>query len=708
MAEAGQEGHEGRRFDQSTAEGIGDDDVALADGFDEAGDAEQGVTAEFEGVAVGIVLAADDEVDGFEAGERFEVDAIIADGEVSTFDEGQAPEARQVGVFEVGFVVRAGGEDDGAAFAGGQGEQAIAPILEEAAELADGAVVENVGECAGADEAIFERVAGAGGRLGAIGNDPPLAIGRAGEVDGVAVEPDLAGHIDAVAGPEKARVGEDEFRRQGAVLQQLLFAVDIAEDPVEQVGALRDAGFDLVPLFFADHHGQRIHGPGALAAFGVAIDVVGDAVGLDEQLAAAPAAIELGAAHAGDGGGEFAPMAARKAGGLEGLIPVAGHSVVTPVCRPAEAGGGGYGGDAQRTGNPNALWYTDCGGVWFYSAEWYALGRSYLDASLMGPHPDRMLRFVLLWGLVCAGVFATPLYHVRVIPTPAGPFTGLDGWAINEAGVIAGLTKGTNAIFTGTPDGSQVLPGTSSGIRFDINSSNVVANGNITTSLLNGILSLGGDAFVSSLNDAGTVAGANSAGAAVWDAFGNPTNVPTPVGMTNSFIQDINNAGQLVGVGLLGGSFVPFFGTAAGVTVIPLPGLGQTGITRINQNGDILGASNGGTWMLPNGGALILLPAAASTPTGLNNHRQAVGRLGGFGGWIWDEVNGLRNLDSLLPAGWRLVSAEGINDAGQIVAQALDSNNNFLTVRLDPAPEPATVMLVAAGLSFAVRLRRRR
>ena len=317
-------------------------------------------------------------------------------------------------------------------------------------------------------------------------------------------------------------------------------------------------------------------------------------------------------------------------------------------------------------------------------------------------------RLLLALSSVCA--WAAPVYQVQKIPLPAGDYYGLDGWAINEAGVIAGNAKSSTlpgSVFTGTPSGVQLLLGTPSGIRFDINNSMVVANSNFTTSLLGGLQPLPAGSTVTSVNDSGLAAGGNGGHATIWDSTGSPTTVSTPVGMTNSFIQDINNSGQLAGVGFVSGNPVPFLGTAAGVTVIPLPGLGGTGIARINQMGDVVGASTGGTWLLPQGGALILLPTAASTPTGINNHRQVVGRLG-FGGWIWDEASGFRNLNDLLPTGWRLVSAEGINDAGQIVAQALDASNTFWTVRLDPVPEPSTALLMAAGGALIWRIRRRR
>ena len=107
--EAGEKRHDGGRLDEAAAEGVGDVDVAGDDGVDQAGDAEEGVAAELEGIAEVVVDAAEDDVDLLEAADGFQVDAAVADGEVGAFDEGEVEVLGEVGVLEVGLVVGAGG-----------------------------------------------------------------------------------------------------------------------------------------------------------------------------------------------------------------------------------------------------------------------------------------------------------------------------------------------------------------------------------------------------------------------------------------------------------------------------------------------------------------------------------------------------------------------------------------------------------------------
>jgi hypothetical protein len=80
------------------------------------------------------------------------------------------------------------------------------------------------------------------------------------------------------------------------------------------------------------------------------------------------------------------------------------------------------------------------------------------------------------------------------------------------------------------------------------------------------------------------------------------------------------------------------------------------------------------------------------TRPGLNNLGQVVGSIGGFGGppppsggWIWDRIHGTRLLQDLVPTGWTILSVGGINDSGQIVALARDSQGVTNAVILDPA-----------------------
>ena len=66
------------------------------------------------------------------------------------------------------------------------------------------------------------------------------------------------------------------------------------------------------------------------------------------------------------------------------------------------------------------------------------------------------------------------------------------------------------------------------------------------------------------------------------------------------------------------------------------------------------------------------------TRPSLNNLGQVVGQIDvAPGGWIWDATNGTRLLQGLVPPVWTILSADGINDQGQIVARASNSSTGF-------------------------------
>lgn len=75
---------------------------------------------------------------------------------------------------------------------------------------------------------------------------------------------------------------------------------------------------------------------------------------------------------------------------------------------------------------------------------------------------------------------------------------------------------------------------------------------------------------------------------------------------------------------------------------------------------------------------LGLFGGQRSDASGINNHGQVVG-FTDFVGFLWDEVNGLRDLNEMIGAdpGWLILEAISINDRGQIVGVGFDGTNNL-------------------------------
>ena len=216
-AQPGQECGLRGRFDQTRAERVGDRDVAGANRLDQARHAQHRVLAQFERIAEVVVLAAHDQVHRQQAAERLEVDAIVADRQVAAFDQRVAEVARQEGVLEVGLVVRAGRQQHDAgilAMRRHQAAQRLAVGLEEGREPTNLRGAKDVRQYARADDPVFERIAGARRRAGAIGDHPPLPVRRARQIRRINMQVDAARDRNAVTGPNESRMAENQLGRQ--------------------------------------------------------------------------------------------------------------------------------------------------------------------------------------------------------------------------------------------------------------------------------------------------------------------------------------------------------------------------------------------------------------------------------------------------------------------------------------------------------------
>jgi hypothetical protein len=119
-------------------------------------------------------------------------------------------------------------------------------------------VAKGLGEQARDDEAVFQQVAQAGRRLRALGHHPPVAVGVAGEVKRRNVQVRAAHRRHAVHGPQVAGVALHQRAGQQPASQQLLGAVHVGHDAVQQAHALQHAGFDLAPALGGNDQREQV------------------------------------------------------------------------------------------------------------------------------------------------------------------------------------------------------------------------------------------------------------------------------------------------------------------------------------------------------------------------------------------------------------------------------------------------------------------
>ena len=103
------------------------------------------------------------------------------------------------------------------------------------------------------------------GRLGAVRQHAPDAVGPAREVGGVELQVVVAGHAHRLARAQVNGIGEDQRGRDEAISNEAMDAVEIAEDQVEQARPLDEASRQFPPFFGGKDEGDEIQVPRLVA-----------------------------------------------------------------------------------------------------------------------------------------------------------------------------------------------------------------------------------------------------------------------------------------------------------------------------------------------------------------------------------------------------------------------------------------------------------
>jgi putative transposase len=200
----------------------------------------------------------------------------------------------------------------------------------------------------------------------------------------------------------------------------------------------------------------------------------------------------------------------------------------------------------------------------------------------------------------------------------------------------------------------------------------------------------------------------------------NPAAALGTLGGSNSMAFAINASGQAVGRAQTTGDATSHaFRTTANGTINPASDLGTLGgsystATGINDAGQTVGNSyltgdavyhafrttaNG---TIDAASDLGTLGGSDSEAVTINNSGQVVGNSSiandtGQHAFIVNGTGPMQDLNAMIPAnsGWVLVSANGINDSGQIAGDGIAPNGQVHAFLLTPTPEPASLAILA-------------
>ena len=120
--------------------------------------------------------------------------------------------------------------------------QGAALCIEKPAEPGDPQCFEWIGQKAGSDVAIFYHLTQPTRCAGVIAKHRPLAVRSTHQIAASGDDMATADWLDAARVFEKCRAGMHQFRRDQALAQQFLWAVNVGEDGVYQTNSLRQPG----------------------------------------------------------------------------------------------------------------------------------------------------------------------------------------------------------------------------------------------------------------------------------------------------------------------------------------------------------------------------------------------------------------------------------------------------------------------------------
>ena len=321
---------------------------------------------------------------------------------------------------------------------------------------------------------------------------------------------------------------------------------------------------------------------------------------------------------------------------------------------------------------------------------------------------------------------ASPSYSLNDLGT-LGSSSAI-GFKINNSGTTIGWAEtvdGYSQAFQSSPGGSlQTLAALSASDSFalGINSAGVIAgtayvNGQPHGVIWNGVIGngpgttdLGAGIFVTGINDPGVVIGGN--GHAFILVNGVYQDLGALPGGDWSSASGINQSGTVVGdSSVASGNFRGFvWNPQSGMLELGTLGGLNSHATGINQSGEVIGHASLASGYEHAFSALGAIMTDLGTLGG-SSYAYGINDSGTIVGYSWTPnsdrphafvyLNGMMiDLNSLIPsgAGWELLEAYGINNAGQIVGEGL-LNGQSHAFRLDPALPPGIRTL---GATFSI------
>ena len=351
---------------------------------------------------------------------------------------------------------------------------------------------------------------------------------------------------------------------------------------------------------------------------------------------------------------------------------------------------------------------------------------------------SKLIKILLALTISSVSLSANADYTFTDLGTPSGSLSVAE--SINNLGQIVGEASSSNSIPWHAMlwnNGAAIQLDTGESYAWGINNSGqVVGRGSNSHATLwdNGAVTdlgtLAGNGSVAlGINDSGKVVGGSNLNGVLWNNGVASALVPldpttNPGGQAGGQAYSINSSGQIVGMSLFMGNWHATLWDNGVPSDLGTLGNGNTSqANSINNSGQVVG------WSTSEGVGMIhatLWSNGVATNLGelgndvgnyshahsINNSGQVVGITyfsgGGGAATLWSNGN-IVDLNTLLSAsdvaaGWRLMSANSINDNGSIVGQAqnnllgIHAGAFLLSVAAVPEVDTSAMLLIGLGL----------
>ena len=285
-----------------------------------------------------VVHPAVDHVHALRPVHRAHVGAVVVgDEQVAAFDQFDAHGLRQVGVLEVGAVEHARRQQRDhrrvarARRERGQGVVQLAGVL---VHRQDRAGLEQFREHALGHHAVFQHVADAAGDAQVVFQRVQRAVAVAHQIRAADVRPHAQGRRDADALRAEVHRILQQHRREHLVLDDLLPAVDVADEQVQRAHALLQAGFGALPFAERDDARNQVERQRAVDVAAVGVHGEGDALHARHHVGGELAFGEFAAGQSGQVFDQAACGRSRPSIGLDQFVKGRG-AVLRPVHSPS-------------------------------------------------------------------------------------------------------------------------------------------------------------------------------------------------------------------------------------------------------------------------------------------------------------------------------------------------------------------------------------